>query len=202
MAELQEEFKIADLESLKAITNPLRLQLLERLKRAQTVKELAATLDMPPTKLYYHVNLLEEKGFIQVVDTQIVSGIIEKRYQAVARQYHIDEKMLATSEDERQIAALLRSFFTMAQRELEQSIRAGLVDLKEKGKPHKGSLLRAKLHLSEDQARAFYGRFEDLLQEYNTLSRENEADPQIQLYALTLAYFPVYSPDESVIGDR
>ncbi|HRQ37797.1 MAG TPA: helix-turn-helix domain-containing protein [Chloroflexota bacterium] len=197
MAELLEEFKIANLESLKAIAHPLRLQLLERLKRAKTVKELAAMLDMPATKLYYHVNLLEEKGFIQVVDTQIVSGIIEKRYQAVARQFHIDDNMLATNEDEGQVGALLRSFFTTAQREFEQSIRAGLVDLKDKGQPHKGSLLRAKFHLSEDQARAFYGRFDDLVQEYSTLSRDNEVDPQIQQYALTLAYFPIYSPDES-----
>ncbi len=190
VTELLEEFKIADIKSLKVITHPLRLQLLERLKRAQTVKELAAALDMPPTKLYYHVNLLEEKGFIRVVDTQIVSGIIEKQYQAVARQYHIDDQMLATNEDEGQVGALLRSFFTMAQREFQQSIRAGLVDLKGKGQPHKGSLVRAHFHLSEAEAKELYGRLEALLQEYTTLSQQNEAVPDSDRYSLTLAFFP------------
>jgi DNA-binding transcriptional ArsR family regulator len=198
MAELQEEFKVADLEGLKVMAHPLRLQLLERLKRARTVKELAAELDLAPTKLYYHVNLLEEKGFIQVVDTHIVSGIIEKQYQAVARQFVLDEKILSLGDDDgEQVDALLRSFFAMAQREIEQSIRAGLVNLKETGQPQKGSLLRASFHLSEEQAKQLYGRFDALLQEYNNLSRSNEAAPQShQLYNLTLAFFPVYRPKE------
>jgi DNA-binding transcriptional ArsR family regulator len=187
----QEAFKIADIESLKAITHPLRLQLLERLKKAQTVKELAAALDTPPTKLYYHVNLLEEKGFIQVVETQIVSGIIEKQYQAVARQYHIDDNLLSgTTDDEGQVDALLSSFFTIAQREFQQSVRAGLVNLKEKGQSHKGSLLRANLNLSEEEARVFYGRLDDLLKEYESLSQENEAGAGNGRYSLTLAFFP------------
>jgi DNA-binding transcriptional ArsR family regulator len=191
MTELQESFKITDIESLKAITHPMRLQLLERLKQPQTVKELAAALDTPPTRLYYHVNLLEEKGFIQVVDTQIVSGIIEKQYQAVARQYQIDDNLLSTtSDDEGQVDALLSSFFTMAQREFQQSVRAGLVNLKEKGQPHKGSLLRANLHLSKEQARAFYDRFDTLLKEYESLSQENEAMAENGRYSLTLAFFP------------
>lgn len=190
MSELREEFKIADLDSLKTITHPLRLQLLERLKHAHTVKELAAALDMPPTKLYYHVNLLEEKGFIRVVNTQIVSGIIEKQYQAVAHHYVIDEAMLASApENEGQAEALLRSFFQAAQRELQQSIRAGLVNLKEKGQPQKGSLLKADFYLSEEQARALYGRLAALLQEYEALSRENEDG---QPYNLALAFFPAY----------
>ncbi len=194
MAEQQEEFKITDLDSLKAVTHPLRLQLLELLKQAQTVKELAMELDMPPTKLYYHVNLLEEKGFIQVVDTQIISGIIEKQYQAVAHYYIIDDDMLATTPDEGQVNAFLRSFFKMAQREFQESIRAGLVDLKEKGQPQKGSLLRINFHLSEEEARGLYRRLDALLQEYETLSRTNETDPQNQLYNLTLAFFPVHYP--------
>lgn len=197
MAELLEEFKIADLERLKVLTHPLRLQLLERLKRARTVKELAAELDLPPTKLYYHVNLLEEKGFIQVVDTQIVSGIIEKQYQAIARQFVLDEKMLSPGDDDSgQVEALLRSFFAMAQREIEQSIRAGLVNLKETGQPQRGSLLRANFHLSEEQARQLYGRLDALLQEYDALSRGHEATPQSQHYNLTLAFFPVYQIKE------
>ncbi len=188
-----EEFKIANLEGLKTLAHPLRLQLLERLKRVRTVKELATELDLPPTKLYYHVNLLEDKGFIQVVDTQIVSGIIEKQYQAVARQFVLDEKVLSPSDAERGgVEALLHSFFAMAQREIEQSIRAGLANLKETGQPQKGSLLRANFHLSEEQARELYGRLDALLQEYQTLSESNETMFQSQSYNLTLAFFPVY----------
>lgn len=199
MAELLEEFRITDLEGLKAITHPLRLQLLERLKQAQTVKELAAALGIPPTKLYYHVNSLEEKGFIRVVDMQIVSGIIEKQYQAAAHHYVIDDKMLATtSDDEGQVEALLRTFFKTVQREFQQSLRAGLVNLKEKGQPQQGSLLQVNFHLSQEQARALYDRLDALLQEYDALSRENEGSSQSQLYNLAVAYFPVYRAQETI----
>ncbi|MCP4420888.1 MAG: helix-turn-helix transcriptional regulator, partial [Chloroflexi bacterium] len=66
-----EEYIIRDLETLKAISHPLRIQLLKLIKQPKTVKEIASSLEMPPTKLYYHINLLEKNGIIRVVETQI-----------------------------------------------------------------------------------------------------------------------------------
>src|SRR5215831_18105857 len=47
-----------------------------------SVKELAAALSEPQTKLYRHVKHLESAGLIRAVATRVVSGIIEQRYQA------------------------------------------------------------------------------------------------------------------------
>ena len=52
---------IDDVATLQVVADPLRLRLLEQLRREpQTVKQLAAALDVAQTKLYYHIKLLEE----------------------------------------------------------------------------------------------------------------------------------------------
>src|SRR5688572_10061938 len=76
---------VTDLETLKLISDPLRLRMLELLRgEPRTVKELARALGVAPTKLYYHVKLLLERELIRVAETRIVSGITEKRYQVTA----------------------------------------------------------------------------------------------------------------------
>ena len=86
---LEEEFIIENVEALKMIADPLRLQIIRNLDEPRTVKELAERLDKPATKLYYHVNQLEKHQIIRVVDTRIVSGIIEKHYRVTAKSYHV-----------------------------------------------------------------------------------------------------------------
>ena len=50
--------------------------------RVMSVKELAAELGEPQTKLYRHVKQLESTGLIRVAASRLVSGILEQRYQA------------------------------------------------------------------------------------------------------------------------
>ena len=50
--------------------------------RILSVKELAAELGEPKTKLYRHIKQLEAAGLIRVAATRLVSGIQEQRYQA------------------------------------------------------------------------------------------------------------------------
>ena len=77
-------------EQLKAIADPLRLQLLtECADEPRTVKQLAAALDAPPTRLYYHVKMLERLGFLEVATRRMVSGIEERSYIATATGWNV-----------------------------------------------------------------------------------------------------------------
>ena len=69
-----------------------------------SVKELAARLGEPQTKLYRHVRQLEEVGLIRVAATRMVSGILEQRYQASYRDLRLSPKMLRENVDEAEIA--------------------------------------------------------------------------------------------------
>ncbi len=85
----QEPPVASHVDVLKALADPLRLNMLSALTRergselpAKTVKELAAELGEPQTKLYRHIKHLESAGLIHAVASRVVSGIVEYRYQA------------------------------------------------------------------------------------------------------------------------
>ena len=75
---------VNDAKSLKAVADPLRIRMgLLLVDAPRTVKEMAAILKVPPTRLYYHVRLLEQEGLIRVAKRRMVSGIEERTYETV-----------------------------------------------------------------------------------------------------------------------
>ena len=89
---------ISDVETLKALSDPLRLRILElmvtRPDGAWTVKEMAVALEVPATRLYHHVELLQERDLIRAAEQRVVSGIIETRYQVSALSLRLDQALV------------------------------------------------------------------------------------------------------------
>jgi DNA-binding transcriptional ArsR family regulator len=87
-AEPQAIRTVDSVDALKAMADPTRQAILAALMKTRhdlpvmSVKELAAELGEPQTKLYRHVRQLEAAGLIRVASTRMVSGILEQRYQA------------------------------------------------------------------------------------------------------------------------
>lgn len=125
---------IDDVEQLKAISDPLRLRMVEALADPAadgwTAKELAAHLGTKQTKLYHHLALLEQHGIIRVVETRLVSGIQEKRYQAVAHSFRVDRSLLAGGNDAA-IGTVVDAIFEKARDEILAGHHAGLLNLGE-----------------------------------------------------------------------
>src|SRR4026208_199358 len=90
---------ISDVVTLKAISDPIRLRILETMvtaaDEAWTVKRLAAALGTNPTKLYHHINILEERELIRVAGTRVVSGIIETSYRIAQLSLRLDRALLS-----------------------------------------------------------------------------------------------------------
>jgi DNA-binding transcriptional ArsR family regulator len=113
--QITKTFLIQDLETLKVIADPLRSQILELLiHEALNVRQVAEKLGLSPSKLYYHVNLLEKHGLVEVVDTRVVANMIEKIYRATAPDVDIDPALL--------------SFMTDSGKENINSLIAGIID--------------------------------------------------------------------------
>jgi len=96
-------------DKLKALADPTRQAILAALTQSpdlpvMSVKELAAKLGEPQTKLYRHVRQLEEVGLIRVAATRMVSGILEQRYQASQRELRLSPKMLRENVGDAEIA--------------------------------------------------------------------------------------------------
>ncbi len=88
---------LSDPEVIKALADPLRIRIMRLMQqgahgnpRAFTVKQIAAELGEPPTKLYRHVKLLLKHELIQVAEVRLVGGIVEQHYRVAQAGFSVD----------------------------------------------------------------------------------------------------------------
>jgi DNA-binding transcriptional ArsR family regulator len=119
--------QITELGTLKLISDPLRARLVDLLRvAALTAKELAERLALGPKQLYYHLNLLERHGLIRVVQTRLVSGIVEKRYRATALLFLFDDEVFSAQQSD-QLPEGIGLLFDTTRNQLARSFTRGAV---------------------------------------------------------------------------
>ena len=182
------ELVIDDLDTLKVLADPLRLRILELFHTSRTVKQVAADLDMPATKLYYHVNQLEQRGLIRMVDTRIVSGIIEKHYQIAARRFHIKRDLLSPGTTESE-GSLELTLLDGAKAEIIESVQAGVIDLAGEQPSMGMEISQATFRLPRERAEEFRQRLQALVKEFGDEDDEAENLPT-QVYKFLYAWYP------------
>ncbi len=196
-----DELTITTLETLKVFSDPLRQKIIEAvIDSARTVKQIAALLGLAPTKLYYHINLLEAHGLIRVVETRIVSGIIEKHYRASARNFAIQRTLLSPGSGgpSEGLRAALDAIFAPIRSEIEQGVTGGVIDTSNDAPAaRKLRLWRAMNRMSPDDVEAFQARLEALVAEFER--REPHPDPGTSAaagprYSLLIALYPTDGP--------
>lgn len=197
-----DELTITTLETLKVFSDPLRQKIIEAvIDSARTVKQIAALLGLAPTKLYYHINLLEAHGLIRVVETRIVSGIIEKRYRASARNFAIQRTLLSPGSGgySEGLRAALDAVFAPIRSEIEQGVVSGIIDTSDDAPAaRKLRLWRAMNRISSDDVEAFQARLEALVAEFER--REQHPDSATSAasgprYSLLIALYPTDGPE-------
>ena len=105
---LADEITIRDVETMKVVSDARRLAILKAMREPTTVKTIAAEIGLEPSKLYYHVNLLEKHKLIRVVGINIETGIVEKQYQVTAKRFNIRNPILAGADlDPQHVTALI-----------------------------------------------------------------------------------------------
>ena len=195
---------IKDLETLKVVADPLRLEILNFLRgEPRTVKEMAKTLNLPQTKLYYHMSLLEEHGLIRVTGTRLVSGILEKQYQATAYKLTVDRALFwmtpTQTEDYQGLEVFLSAVLDYTHSDIMRSVRAGLVNPRHDAPPERMlDVGRVWFRLTPEQVQSFHQRLEELCMEYGALSQNAPAEGT-QFYEFLQAFYPTleHSPTAS-----
>ncbi len=199
------ELVISDLETLKVLADPLRLSILEYLMRPSTVKRIAEKINKPATKLYYHFNLLEKHGLIVLVDTRIVSGIIEKHYQAAARVYRVAKNLLAPGSDEfdEGLELTLNGVFTSTKQEILANIHDATIDMAEDAPWHRRmSLSNYRFELTPKQYEKLHDALKGILTEYTNLSQDNqEHGAQTMSLKMLLVSYPIVTNDADTDAD-
>ena len=180
---------ITDVEQLKAISDPLRLQLLELIagepRRGWTAKELAEELETKQTKLYHHLSLLEERGFIRVAATRFVSGIQEKRYQTMARGFRVDRSLITGAGSEVAMSGAVDAIFEKARDEIIASLHSGAINLDPKDPK------RDRLGLWSSHVRLSPANVKRVVRLVEKLAEAGEIeDPGGAEYGLLVGFYP------------
>jgi predicted transcriptional regulator len=187
-------FIIKDLDTLKVVADPVRNQIMEVLeKKPQNVKEVAEKLGLAPSKLYYHFNMLEKVGLINVAETRQVANLIEKYYQTTSSFIDIDPTLLnfSTSEGKENLYTMVTSTIDTTREDLLRSLQARSLQLEQgvAGKLRAVTLSRYLSNLSDEKADEFHKRLEELLEEFIDADTK---DPDQQTFAMTLAMYPSF----------
>ncbi len=183
---------IAELETLKILTDPLRTRLITLLRGgALTASQLAEQIALPVKKLYYHLGLLERHGTIRVVRTRVVSGITEKTYRASAHVFLFEKEVFAPVDDE--LPPGLAQLFDSTRTELTQSYTAGSISSDEAlpGALHYGWNFR---FVDEGTAAQFAERLDALYREFYALPDGPRAGTA---YRLFYTFFPTTHPGDA-----
>ncbi len=192
---------MASVESLRALADPTRQAILSALMERRdelpvlSVKELAARIGEPQTKLYRHVKQLEAAGLIRVAATRLVSGILEQRYQACQRDLVFDGQFMREHADESEAAmqALLDGFragFITAFRDKRLAPDA----VPEAESHQRPALFVTEARVSQARAREMKARLQELM---TWLSDEDAEDPDGILVDVLIGYYAPVQPDQA-----
>jgi DNA-binding Lrp family transcriptional regulator len=194
---------VKDLETLKILADPLRNQIMEVLAPEElTVNQIAEKLGLAPSKLYYHINLLEKHGLIQEVDSIIKANIIEKVYWITAYECKMDENLcnFSTPVGQESIMTTMVSPIDTTREDIMRSLeaRATALELGAEQHPRNYLIHREVRSISDKVADEFVKRLKAVLDDFEKIEGD-ETGEGVHRRALTVAYYPsfYYGPENS-----
>src|SRR3954468_14503996 len=191
-ADLLDTRVVADAAALKALADPLRLHMLEVLakdpSRTWTVKELAAQMQQPVTRLYHHMKLLEAANLVLDAETRIVSGIVEHRYRCAQRSIKLDERMFGGADTRDASIATVSGIVEQAREDLEAYLRRPDADA------DRVTMGRALARLTDDERLEFMARLEQVIDDIAP-RRDDRERAGLPRSAITVVMHPVVEDD-------
>ncbi len=190
-------FLVDNLETLKVLTDPIRIEILHILDpEPQTINQVAEKLGLSNSRLYYHFRILEEHGLISVVHTRMVSNIVEKFYWSTAADFDIDKTLLDFSSEsgKENIERLVSSTVETTRMDMLRSLQARRENLASGSAsvPREMIITNIKKRLTDETFQAFIKRLKDLLEEFSKLQEEKSEGEDIAQFSLAVYAYPNY----------
>ncbi len=182
---------ISSVETLKALADPTRLALLTALMRrdlhrelpVMSVKELAAALKEPQTKLYRHIKQLEEAGLVRAVSSRVVSGIVEQRYQACQRDFQVGPDLTSSERSSATLEATVDAVLDLYNKEFFAAQRAGRLP------PGSGFLTFSQVRMPATLAASFKERMHAIYEEIEQANEQEDGDSEMVPVNVLMGYF-------------
>ena len=92
--------RIQDFEVIKILTDARRLEILKLLMdKPATISQLGQMIGEHPAKVRHHLKQLERMGLVELFDTRLIRGFVEKYYLARAHAFFFQEIVLPSNPD-------------------------------------------------------------------------------------------------------
>lgn len=168
MSELVPRRVIDDVATLKALADPIRMAILELAmaepSRTWTAKEFAGIVGISPTKIYYHLNQLEQHGLVQIRDTRVVNGIIEKQYGAGQLDLTFSRR---TEDGGESLRAAVSTQFDITRDEIDLGLAASTMSVDAEAAEHERLLVsRSVASIEESQIAEFRAELLNLVHKF------------------------------------
>ncbi len=185
--DLPDTFWIEDLESLRALADPTRLQIIELLVKPLSVKEIAEEMAVPRTRLYHHIKMLEQNGLIRVVGERKARALNERVYVAAAKEFRPGPGILEEATGDEMAEALLTTVLDTTRADFTRAVRSGVVRLDEIGEHQLLAVGRCLVRLPEAKAEKFAREVEDLVRRMTEEDTQADEDP---VSAFAFVFYP------------
>lgn len=197
-----QEKTIHSLDTLKVYFDPVRTRIMQEMAHTpRTVQQVAEALDVPFTRLYYHIKMMEKHELIRMVDVKQMPGAIEEKYyQVAARMFVIDRSLLTFDPEGKNdgLELILTNLFDATHADVRRSVSAGRIDMRVSSPHPKGLFTRRILfRMTDEKVVEFERELMDLLVKYQ--SYETTADDTY--YASVVAVYPTNVPYEASEDD-
>lgn len=188
---MRDHYEIETVEQMRAVSDVLRIRIINTLdKQPMTATQLSEELGLAPAKVHYHVRELEKVGLLELVETREKGGILEKYYQPIAREIHMNRALLSSPPDE--VESTFRGLIDQVSNGFLRAFR----QRREQGDPQawNGMTIElTRLYLTKEE-------HHDLMRQFNELAapfeRRRGIEEEKELIFSLLAYPPTEEKEE------
>lgn len=189
-----EFMEIEDLDVFEVLNNTTRFRIIRYLEEPRSIREVADLLDVPPTRLYYHFNLLEVGGIIEVVETRKAGAMLQKVYRSRARGFRPSPKLAQGDHEPHELAKITAGVVLDGARvDAEEGLAAHFARVRA-GDEAKlpGAIGRSLAFMTEERAETFRRRLEELIEDEFDSDEEADGRP----FGFTFVFFPLAGTGE------
>jgi hypothetical protein len=134
-------------------------------------------MDVPRTRLYHHINALEEIGAIVVVDERRAGAMTEKIYQVAAKSYQPSAKFLDSATPREQAIAVIDSLFSITRTDIVRAVEREQFTLGDAEENRRLTMARHTLTLTPDRRGELIDRLDLLISEFTNDRETDETEP-------------------------
>ena len=185
---------VSDPRQAAMLAAPLRRRIMEALGEPGSAATMARTLGVARQKVAYHVRLLEEHGFVELVREEKRRGCTERIVRRTAQYLVASPNVLAPGMDPKKLKDKFSSSYLIAlASRMAQEVGEAQTIAEKAGKPLPTLSTDVEIRLRSPQERAAFA--EELLETITRLAAKyhDESHPDGRTYRVVVAAHPIRS---------